>query len=77
MVPFIQQWRVGLGIKGEQGVESIHARFNALERMYNNMNNRVERLNCIMEEHLQKICLANILRQPSAKKRKISTEPEE
>ena len=61
---------------GEQGVESIHARFNTLERMYSNMNNRVERLKCIMAEHFRQVCPANIVRQPAAKQRKISTELE-
>ena len=31
VAPFIRQWRVGLGMLGEQGVEGIHARFNTLE----------------------------------------------
>jgi hypothetical protein len=34
VVPFIRQWRVGLGMMSEQGAESIHARFNALERTF-------------------------------------------
>ncbi len=32
IVDFIRRWRVGLGMLGEQGAESIHARFNQLER---------------------------------------------
>lgn len=35
IVPFIQQWGIGIGMLGEQGAESIHARFNQLERTYN------------------------------------------
>ena len=34
VVLFIQKWRVGLSMMGEQGAESIYARFNALERTY-------------------------------------------
>ena len=41
-VPFIRQWRVGLGMLGEQGMEGIHARFNNLERTYSNMSNHME-----------------------------------
>ena len=37
VIPFIQQWIVGLGVMSEQGAESIHARFNSLERIYSNM----------------------------------------
>ena len=32
VVLLIQQCRVGLGVMGEQGAESIHNRFNVLER---------------------------------------------
>ncbi len=32
IVNFIRRWRVGLGMLGEQGAESIHARFNQFER---------------------------------------------
>ncbi|XP_062502539.1 uncharacterized protein LOC134179620 [Corticium candelabrum] len=32
VVPWIRRWKLGLGFHGEQGAESIHARFNALQR---------------------------------------------
>ena len=44
VAPFIRQWRVGLGMLGEHGVEGIHARFNTLERTYSNMSIRLQRL---------------------------------
>ena len=53
MVPFLKKWRVGLGFLGEQGAESIHARFNAIKRSYINMPNSVQRLECIMTEHFR------------------------
>ena len=34
LVPWLQKWRVGFGLLGEQGAESIHARFNSLKRKY-------------------------------------------
>ena len=34
LVPWLQRWRVGFGLLGEQGAESIHARFNSLKRTY-------------------------------------------
>ena len=46
VVLFIRQCRVGLGVMGEQGAESIHNRFNVLERTYSNMPNKVNRLKC-------------------------------
>ena len=68
-VPFIRQWRVGLGMLGEQGMEGIHARFINLERTYSNMSNRIERLKCIVGEHWRQVCAANVCLQPPAQKR--------
>ena len=75
VVPFIREWRVGLGMMGEQGAESIHARFNALERTYSNMTNSVQRLKCMVLEHLRQICPLNVARLPPPQKRlKMSSE---
>ena len=43
-VSFIKQWGTGFGFIGEQGGESVHTEFNSLERVYNNIPNRVDRL---------------------------------
>jgi hypothetical protein len=32
VVPWIRRWRVALGFHGEQGGESVHARFNSIRR---------------------------------------------
>ena len=69
VVPFIRQWRVGLGMLEEQGVEGIHARFNNLERTYSNMSNHVERLKCVVAEHWRQVCPANVFLQPPVQKR--------
>ena len=75
VVPFIREWRVGLGMMGKQGAESTHAYFNALERMYSKMTNSVERLKCMVLEHLRQTCPLNIARQlPPQKQLKISAE---
>ena len=29
VIPFLKKWKVGLGFLGEQGAESVHARFNS------------------------------------------------
>ena len=34
VVPWICHWRVGLSFHGEQGAESIHAKFNDLSRAH-------------------------------------------
>ncbi len=43
---------VGLGFMGEQGAESIHARFNTTRRSYVTTPNPVNRLEAITKEHL-------------------------
>ena len=58
----------------EQGAESIHAQFNQLEKTYSNMTNKVEKMKCIVKEHLRQVCPDNIVKQPPAKKRLKMTE---
>ena len=55
VLPFLQKWRVGFGLLGEQGAESIHTTFNQLNRVYANIHNRVERLHHITVEHHRKV----------------------
>lgn len=51
VVPWVKKWRVGYGMMGEQGAESLHAQFNTTERAYNNMRDRVQRLKVVVETH--------------------------
>lgn len=74
VVPFLRRWKVGFGFLGEQGAESIHARFNSLRQNFVNMPNPVQRLLAILNEHLSQVCPENIVRQPAPKKRKKNTE---
>ena len=60
VVDFISQWRVGIGMLGEQGAESIHTVFNQLGRTYANITNGVERLKSIVTEHQRQICPQNV-----------------
>ena len=46
-------------------VWAIHARFNTLERTYCGMPDKLQRLKCIVLEHLQQVCPANTIRQPT------------
>ena len=55
ILPFLQKWRVGFGLLGEQGAESIHTHFNQLTRVYANICNGVDRLHHIMVEHHRKV----------------------
>ena len=51
MVDFLRKWRVGCGLLGEQGAESIHIKFNELHRNYSNIRNSVDRLRQVTLEH--------------------------
>ena len=70
MVPFLRRVKVGFGFLGEQGAESIHARFNTIRHNYVNMRNPVEQLAAIHKEHLTEVCPENVVKLPSPKKRK-------
>ena len=68
-VPFILKWRTGFGFLGEQGGEAVHAAFNSLQRIYNNIPNRVEQLHCMMKEHHLRLCPENIQEKPAPPKK--------
>ena len=70
MVEFIQHGKVGMGMLGEQGAESIHTIFNQLDRTYVNITNGVQRLKSMMTEHYRQICPENVIGQPPPTKRK-------
>ena len=70
VVDFIDIWRVGIGMLGEQGAESIHTTFNLLARTYANMTNGVEQLKSVVKEHYRQICPNNIALQPPIKRKK-------
>jgi len=55
-VTWVKTWNTGFGFLGEQGGESIHKRFNAIERSYNCIPNRVERLHRMMQAHHIQVC---------------------
>ena len=53
------QWansnHVGFGLLDEQGAESIHAKFNQLSLVFASIKDRVQKLKCIVKEHLLSI----------------------
>ena len=46
---------VGFGLLGEQGAESIHAKFTRLSLSYTEITGEVQHLLCIVKEHLIRI----------------------
>ena len=71
VVPFLQRWKVGFGFLGEEGAESIHARFNSIRKNFSNMPNKVVRLQAILNAHLTEVCpelIVNV-KYPAPKKR--------
>ena len=56
IVPFVQKWRVGFGLMGEQGAESIHTVYNQLKRRYANIHNREDQLRQVTLEHHRQNC---------------------
>lgn len=77
VVPWIRQWKVGFGLMGEQGAESIHAYFNSLTRTYHSIPDRVDRLRAMMREHFLHSTPSLIAAKPPLKKRKTKALREE
>lgn len=73
VIEWLQKWHVGFGLLGEQGIESVHAHFNSLNRTYRSMPEEVTRLRQLMKEHLLHIAPENIAATPETKKRKKRT----
>ena len=72
IISWLKKWKVGSGLIGEQGAESIHAQFNALKRTYQPIPNAVERLRCIIKEHFVRVAPtnANALPPPAKSQKK-------
>ena len=78
LIPWIKRWKVGCGIMGEQGAESLHASFNYAERAYNNMSDRVQRMRVLLQNHIIQVQPTNTaLDPPLLKKRKKKADKEE
>lgn len=75
MWSWLQKWskspnkfHVGLGLLGEQGVESIHAHFNALGRTYKSIPEEVVRLRQLVNDHLLHVAPEHVALAPEPKK---------
>ncbi|KAL5500643.1 hypothetical protein EMCRGX_G012237 [Ephydatia muelleri] len=64
VIPWAKEWHVRFGLLGEQGAESIHARFNTLQRTYHSMPDKVQQLLAIMKEQLLFIAPRNVVAIP-------------
>ena len=72
IVPFIRTWRVGIGLMGEQGAESIHANINSITRRYSGIRNKEQQLlHVIKENHV--LVSPTIRDKTPAKRRKKTT----
>lgn len=70
VLPWLRKFHVGFGLLGEQGIESIHAHFNYLGRIYRNIPEEVARLKNLMTEHLLHIAPEHIAATPEIKRRR-------
>ena len=70
----MRHFGMGLGLLGEQGMESIHAKFNTLQSKYNAVPSALGRLRMCAEQHLLSTLPKNKALRPqsAARKRKIS-----
>ena len=69
VVPWIRKWKVGFGLLGEQGAESIHASFNALKRTHSGIPDSLRRLKQMMVEHHLRVAPDNTTARPPVQKR--------
>ena len=63
VVPCVKRWRLGSGLMGEQGAESIHAHLMKLGRIHQGILNPVDRLKYIFKEHILECALAFVLKE--------------
>ena len=51
VIEWMRRWKIGAGLMGEQGAESIHAHINRLEGVYNGIANPLQKLRYVFNEH--------------------------
>ena len=69
----MDMWKFGMGLLGEQGTESIHTKFNTIERSYSGIPNGKDRLLRVVQEHHLTIDPENIVLTPLVKRRKVDS----
>ena len=71
IVPWMRRWKMGAGLMGEHGAESIHAHINRLQMTYCGVTNPVERLRQIYNMYSLETTPSLTTLRPSVKKRKL------
>ena len=71
MLEWVSTHRAGCGLMGEQGAESIHAKFNSLKRTYSGIRNPIARLKSIMQDHYLSISPHMSAAVPTPEKRRV------
>ena len=69
VIPWLKRWRIGAGMMGEQGAESIHAHLMRLERNHQGIASSVERLKYIFKQHMLETTPSLVALRPPPKKR--------
>ena len=77
VVPWLKEWRVGFGLMGEQGVESIHVYFNSLTRTYHSIPDRVDCFRAMMREHSLHSIPTLVTERRPVKRRKANSKKSE
>ena len=54
-IDFVCKWKLGFGVYGEQGGESIHNEFNNLRNIYCRMQPSTRRLESMLHEHYRRV----------------------
>ena len=74
VVDFINKWKFGLGMYGEQGGESIHPEFNRLKKTYASVRPNTARVKVMLEQHHLTVKPLAKSMTPQIKKRKINKD---
>ena len=74
VIPWVRRWRLGSGLMGEQGAESIHAHVMRLERVHQGIPDALQRLKYIVKEHILESDPSLTCLRPSPKRRKIQPD---
>ena len=66
VIQWMKLWHVGLGFHGEQGGESVHNKFNQLQRQFATIKDPLNQLKLILREHhVQQMTRKDLIQPPS------------
>ena len=70
MIDWLKRLKLGAGLMGEQGAESIHAHLNRLELTYGGIQNKLDRLKYIFQMYAIETAPSLQTLKPAIKSRK-------